>query len=182
MAYPIEWETVFTSKNGKKVNFRPELSTDTEMLWQMFSTLSANTVSNLVPPFTRERIESWTSNIDYDEALAVVAVVEEKNVQRIVGTASLKFNQQEVFKHKAELGISVHDDYQNLGIGTALLNHMIAIAKMKELKKVWLIVNTKNDRAIYLYKKTGFEIEGTLRKETHLNGTYRDEYRMSLFL
>ena len=105
-----------------------------------------------------------------------------KTFRELLVLPSLKFNQQELFKHKAELGISVHDDLQNLGIGTALLNHMIAISKMKELKKVWLIVNTKNDRAIYLYKKTGFEIEGTLRKETHLNGTYRDEYRMALFL
>ena len=81
MAYPTEWETIFTAKNGTKVSFRPELCTDTEMLWQMFSTLSEETVSNLIPPFTRERIEGWTSSIDYDEALAVIAVVEEKNIE-----------------------------------------------------------------------------------------------------
>jgi hypothetical protein len=47
----------------------------------MFSTLSEKTASNLVPSCTRERIESWTGKIDYDETLAVVAVVEEKNTQ-----------------------------------------------------------------------------------------------------
>jgi putative acetyltransferase len=182
LTYPTEWETVFTAKNGKTITFRPELSSDTEMLWKMFSTLSEKTVSNLVPPFTRERIEGWTSKIDYDEALAVVAVVEENNLQLIVGSASLKFNSQEVFKHKAELGISLHDNYQNLGIGTALLNHMLTIAKMKKLRKVWLIVNTENDRAVHLYKNAGFEIEGTLHKEMYFSSRYRDEYRMALFL
>jgi len=80
------------------------------------------------------------------------------------------------------LGISVHDDYQNMGIGTALLNHLVGIARMKKLSKVWLHVNTDNDRAIYMYKKAGFAIEGKLCKESCVNGKYRDEYRMALFL
>jgi Mg/Co/Ni transporter MgtE len=77
-------ETVFAAKNGKTVNFHPELSTDTEMLWKMFSTLSEKTASNLAPPFTRERIESWTGKIDYDEALGVVTVVEEKTCNELL--------------------------------------------------------------------------------------------------
>jgi len=182
MDYPKEWETVFTTKNEKTVHFRPEKSSDTEMLWAMFSTLSEKSVSNLVPPFTRERIESWTKNMDYNEVLAIVAVIKENNEQRIIGSASLMFCMQEVFMHKAELGITIHDNYQNLGVGTALLNHLLAIAKMKKLKKVWLIVHTGNEKAIQLYKKAGFEFEGTLRKEMYFKGEYTDEYRMAVFL
>jgi len=55
--YPSEWETEFMAKNGKKIVFRPEQPGDTEMLWKMFSTLSKESVSNLLPPFTRERVE-----------------------------------------------------------------------------------------------------------------------------
>jgi putative acetyltransferase len=182
MDYPSEWETEFTAKNGKKLSFRPKQSGDTEMLWKMFSTLSEKSTSNLLPPFTRERVESWTSNINYNEVLAIVAVIEEKNEQRIIGSASLKFNPQEALKHKAELGITVHDDYQNMGIGTALLNHLIDIARMKKLSKIYLLVSTDNDQAIYMYKKAGFTIEGKLCKESYVNGKYRDEYRMALFL
>jgi hypothetical protein len=83
--YPNEWETVFTAKNGEKVFFRPEQSGDTEMLWEMFSTLSEESASNLIPPFTRERVESWTNNINYDEVLAIVAVVEKESGQKIIG-------------------------------------------------------------------------------------------------
>jgi putative acetyltransferase len=123
------------SEKWQKVAFRPKHSGDTEMLWAMFSTLSEESLSNLVPPFTRERIEGWTNNIDYDEVLAIVAVVEEKDKQRIVGVASLKFNPQKILKHKAELGITVHDNYQNIGIGTALLKHMLNIARVKNSEK-----------------------------------------------
>jgi putative acetyltransferase len=182
MNYPSEWETVFTLKNGKKVDFRPGQSGDTEMLWKMFSTLSEKSVSNLVPPFTRERIEIWTSNIDYDKVLTIVAVIEEKNERRIVGSASLAFNEREIYRHKAELGIAVHDDYQNMGIGTAMLKHLLDIARMKKLRKVLLLVDTGNDRAVHIYKKAGFEMEGKLRNEKYLKGQYGDLYRMAIFL
>lgn len=151
------------------------------MLWAMFSTLSEASVSNLVPPFTRERIASWTSNINYNAVLAIVAVVEEPR-QRIIGTSSLKMYAETVFSHKADLGITIHDDYQKVGIGTALLNHMLALAKMRNLTKVSLIVNCTNQRALELYKKAGFTIEGTLRNEMFYGGKYLDEYRMALFL
>ena len=182
MEYPCELEIVFTAKNGKKVDFRPNQSGDTEMLWKMFSRLSEKSLSNLAPPFTRKRIESWTSNINYDEVLTIVAVIKEKIEQRIVGSASLKFNPQETSKHKAEFSITVHDDYQNMGLGTAMLKHMLNIARKKKLRKVWLLVSTDNDRAIHVYKKAGFEIEAKLCKERFIKGKYRDEYRMALLL
>ena len=180
MKYPTEWESVFTAKNKMKVEFRPKLCGDTKMLWEMFSTLSKDSLSNLIPPFTRERIEGWTSNINYDNVLAIFAMIKENNKERIVGSASLKFNPDEHSKHRAELGITVHDDYQNLGIGTALVKHLLGIAKMKKLKKVWLQVNITNKIAINIYKKAGFQIEGKLCKENYVNGKYRDEYRMAI--
>jgi putative acetyltransferase len=144
--------------------------------------MSDQSLSNLIPPFTRERIESWTSNINHDEVLTIVAVTEEKNGQQIVASASLKFNPQETSKHKAELSIAVHDEYQNMGLGTAMVKHLLGIARAKRLKKVLLLVNTDNDRAVHVYKKAGFEIEGKLCKERFINGKYRDEYRMAVFL
>ena len=182
MKYPSEWQTNFITKNGMKVKFRPCQPDDTEMLWQMFSTLSEDSVSNLIPPFARDRIEDWTRNIDYDKVLAIVAVIEEKGEQQIIGDASLEFNSYEDSKHKAGLGIAIHDKYQNMGIGTALLKHLLNIAKKKKLRKVWLEVNTTNNSAIHIYNKAGFQIEGKLIKERYINNKYRDEYRMAIIL
>lgn len=179
MCYPASWEKAFTAKNGETIQFRPKQADDTEMLWAMFSTLSEATVSNLIPPFTRERVEGWTKNIDYDKVLAIVAVTADG---RIVANASLQFNPQEALRHKAEFAITVHDNYQNLGIGTALLKHLLGIAKEKDLKIVHLTVRADNKRAISLYKKIGFKTEGTFQKEMCLNGQFIDDYRMALFL
>lgn len=182
MNYPNEWENVFTTKKGLKVFFRPELPTDTEMLWAMFSTLSEKTASYLLPPFPRERIEMWTNNIDHNEVLTIVAVLTEKDIKRIIGSASLTFNTQKPLKHKAALGITIHDDYQNMGIGTAILKHIIKIGRKNMLKKIHLHVSVENDCAIHIYKKIGFTTEGTFHKSSFINGKYRDDYRMALFI
>lgn len=180
--YPREYEKTITLDDGTGVLFRPELSTDTEMLWEMFSTLSQESLRFLVLPFTRERIERWTNNINYDKALPILAVVQQANKTRIVATASLEFSEVPTFKHKAEFGITVHDDFQNKGIGIALTRHILEIAKRKGLRKVSLKVVTENSRAIHVYEKCGFKVEAKLEKENFVNGKYYDDYIMSVFL
>lgn len=181
-AYPKEYEKTVKLGDGLNVFFRPERATDTEMLWEMFSTLSEESLRFLVLPFPHERIERWTSNIDYDKVLPILAVVEEGEKKRIVATASLGFFDADAFRHKAEFGITVHDDYQNRGIGTALTMHMLDIARKKGLRKVFLKVLTENKRAIRMYEKCGFKIEAKLEKENFVNGRYYDDYIMSLLL
>ncbi|MGB9134692.1 MAG: GNAT family protein [Candidatus Bathyarchaeia archaeon] len=178
--YPKEWEKEVLLKDGTKAFLRPELLTDTEMLWEMFSTLSKASLDNLVEPFTRERIEGWTSNMDYSKNLPILALVEEK--KRVIGSVSLSFYSSEANRHKAELGITIHDDYQNLGLGTVMISHLLGIASKKGLRKVFLLVNTTNSRAIHVYQKCGFKIEARLEKEHSLEGELRDDYRMAVFL
>ncbi len=182
MDYPKVWEGSLTLRNGVKVALRPELASDTEMLWEMFSTLSKESADNLVPPFTRERIEEWTKNIDYVRNLTIVALIKEGKKERIIGSATLSFYLQEIYCHRADLGLTVHDEYQNLGLGTAMLNHVLEIAKMKKLKKVHLRVTSNNTRAIHVYEKCGFKIEAGFKKERLQRGEFRDEYRMTVFL
>jgi RimJ/RimL family protein N-acetyltransferase len=148
----------------------------------MFSTLSERSLRFLVNPFPRERIERWTSNIDYKKALPILVVVEEAGSSRAVGVASLEFHDTLAERHKAEFGITVHDSYQNRGLGTALTQHMLAIARKKRLRKVTLMVLTGNKRAIRMYEKCGFKIEAKLRRESFIKGRYYDDYVMSTFL
>jgi len=152
------------------------------MLWQMFSTLSETSLRFLVNPFPRERIDHWTGNINYEKALPILAIVEEAGNPRIVGVASLEFHSTLAEKHKAEFGITVHDSYQNKGLGTALTRHLLAIARKKKLRKITLNVLTANKRAIRVYEKCGFKVEAKLRKESFIKGRYYDDYVMSIFL
>jgi RimJ/RimL family protein N-acetyltransferase len=179
---PKEWKRTVQLKDGTRVLLRPELSTDTEMLWEMFSTLSKASRDKLVEPVTRERIESWTSDIDYERNLPILAVVNDGQRTRVVGSGSLSFYASAANRHKAELGITVHDDYQNRGLGTVMIGHLLRIARQKGLRKVFLLVNTDNRQAIHVYEKCGFTIEARLVKEYSLAGELRDDYRMAVFL
>jgi RimJ/RimL family protein N-acetyltransferase len=180
--YPKEYEKTAILSDGTQVLFRPEQTTDTEMLWQMFSTLSERSLRFLVNRFPRERIEHWTSSINYERALPILAIVEEAGSPRVVGVASLEFHDTLAERHKAEFGITVHDSYQNRGLGTALTQHMLAIARKKRLRKVTLNVLVGNKRAIRMYEKCGFKIEAKLLKESFVKGRYYDDYVMSTFL
>lgn len=169
-----------TLKDGSTVLLRPELVSDLEPTWAMFSTLSNATLEFLPIPFTRERVEGWFKNIDYKKNLPILGF----DGDRVIASASLSFNEMSVFQHRAEFGITVHDDYQDKGLGTQLTRYMVDIARGLGLKKVDLMVVSHNDRAIKVYKKLGFVVEGHL-KMNHYNkilDEYCDEYKMGLIL
>ena len=56
-----------------------------------------------------------------------------------------------------EFAISVFDDYQQQGIGTALMRQMIALLKSLHYNQASLAVQKAN-YAVRMYKKVGFEI------------------------
>jgi RimJ/RimL family protein N-acetyltransferase len=50
------------------------------------------------------------------------------------------------------------------------------------ITKIDLRVRTDNQRAIELYQRKGFTIEGTIRKAIWIDGRYYDHYWMGLEL
>lgn len=167
-------------KDGTPVTFRPEEKRDLEPVWEMFSTLSDESLRYLPIPITRERVEGWFRNLDYEKALPMLSLVDE----RVVAVSSFDFGQMKHNMHVATFGVTVHDDYQNRGLGTRLTEYMIEIARMKELKRVALEVVTHNSRAISVYRRCGFAVEGRLRMNhwNHVLGEYGDDCVMGLIL
>lgn len=53
--------------------------------------------------------------------------------------------------------ISLHEEYRNLGIGTALMRDMLKLLKNKGYKKTSLSVQKEN-YAVNMYRKIGFEV------------------------
>ena len=83
-------------------------------------------------------------------------------------------------RHVASLGITVHDAWHGKGVGSALMQAALDLAdKWLQYTRIELTVFTDNAAAIALYKKFGFEIEGTHRKFAFRNGEYADVYAMA---
>jgi putative acetyltransferase len=170
----------YNLRNGVQVSFRLEEKTDLEPVWRMFSSLSRNSLEFLPIPITRERVEGWFDNIDYEKALVILGCVEEDGETRVVAVSSLSFNESQYNKHKANFGITVHDDYQGIGLGSYLTGYMIEIAKAKGITRIELEVVAHNLRAIRVYEKNGFIKEGLLRKNhwNHILDDYCDDIIM----
>lgn len=81
--------------------------------------------------------------------------------------------------HAASLVIFVHDDHVGTGVGTALMAAVLDVAdNWLGLRRVALTVNADNARAIRLYEKFGFEVEGRLRQEVLRDGIFIDSLAM----
>ena len=119
---------------------------------------------------------------DYNESenkIFIVARLEDE----VMGVLNFDSPGVQKYRHRGETGISVAKKYWGHGIGSYLLEVMLDWAKNNDYKKVGLRVDVSNERAINLYKKYGFETEGTLKKHRLMeDGAYRDEYYMALFL
>lgn len=79
-------------------------------------------------------------------------------------------------KYSARFGLGIEDEFQNMGLGTALLNCGMEEAKKMHIHSLELSVRTFNGPAIALYEKCGFRRVGEMKEIAFIDGEYFDEY------
>ena len=83
-------------------------------------------------------------------------------------------------RHVGSIGMSVRDDRQGRGVGTALMRAAIELADgWLNYQRLELSVYADNLAALALYRKFGFAIEGTCRAYAFRDGRYVDSYAMA---
>ena len=83
-------------------------------------------------------------------------------------------------RHVMTLGISVRADAQGQGVGSALMQALCDLAdRWIGLLRLELSVYCDNERAIALYRRFGFEIEGRYRGYVLRDGAYIDAFAMA---
>ncbi|MBO8157166.1 MAG: GNAT family N-acetyltransferase [Bacillaceae bacterium] len=88
---------------------------------------------------------------------------------RIAGFSRCEGTQLKRMAHKVEFGVCVLKEFWGYGIGKNLLKESIDWADSTGIKKITLNVLETNEKAIMLYKKYGFEVEGILKKDKLLS-------------
>ena len=78
-------------------------------------------------------------------------------------------------------GLAIHPAFVGKGFGKKMMEEIIDLANQQGYKRIELSVATENLKAVELYKKMGFEVEGTMRNYTYLKqeGRFMDEFLMS---
>ena len=85
-------------------------------------------------------------------------------------------------RHKADVVIGILLDYVGKGLGSRLFSELELWARNCRVHKLELTVMAHNDRAINLYKKSGFVVEGISVDSLLVDGSYVDELDMAKFL
>lgn len=83
-------------------------------------------------------------------------------------------------RHVMGLGLWVAHASQGQGVGSALMVALCDYAdRWAGVLRIELLVYTDNERAIGLYRKFGFEVEGTMRAHALRDGVYVDSLVMA---
>ena len=127
--------------------------------------------------FSQQEMETiFESGLEKPDELCLLAKVDAE----VIGAISIKSSSQFRISHIGTVFIAVKKDYWGYGIGSILLDEVISWAEeMDMLKRLELTVQVRNQTAINVYKKFGFEIEGTQKRGARTDkGEWLDLYYM----
>ena len=149
---------------------------DAEALQAIYSSPKAMSGTLQIPfpsvEMWRKRLAEWPA----DDYMLVAEAGGE-----LVGNAGLhSMGRSARRRHVGYIGMAVRDDWHGKGVGTALMAAIVDLAdNWLGYRRLELTVYTDNAAAVALYRKFGFETEGTLREYSYRNGEYIDAYTMA---
>ena len=166
---------------GAAFSIRRAVADDAEALLALRGLLGAETPSMLLEPSElqvdvareRTRIEWLNSRPN-----ASLFLAEEDH--SLVGMLSASGGDARRQRHTTSLALGVLRSHWGKGIATAMVQHALEWSRTSGLRRVELSVHTTNLRAIEVYLRCGFRLEGTRRCSLIIDGKYVDEYMMSV--
>jgi ribosomal protein S18 acetylase RimI-like enzyme len=98
----------------------------------------------------------------------------------VVGWCDVTPKERPIYAHAGVLGIGLLPRFRGQGIGTNLIRSTLAATRTIGLHRVELTVRENNTRAIELYKKAGFVVEGLQRDAVQIDSVYENVVCMAL--
>ncbi|KGE16968.1 GNAT family N-acetyltransferase [Paenibacillus wynnii] len=161
------------------ITLRKLVPEDSEELLQLQHQLDEESTFMLLEPDERQSGLRQVREMIENFMMAETSVLIGADVDGIlVGFMSLRGGTVRRNQHSAYLVIGILKQYQGVGIGTALFHEMHEWAVEHHVIRLELTVMTHNHRALALYIKSGFTIEGTRVKSLRVNGQWVDEFYM----
>lgn len=160
---------------NNEITIRPRHPDDAAQLHAIVTHPQVTRTILQLPSMELSETEEWIREVDANHH----RLVAELN-GHVAGSASLSMSQNPRRRHTGSLGLMVNPDDWRQGVGSALMAGILDLAdNWLNLLRVELEVMTHNEVAIGLYKKFGFETEGTRRDAVFSEGKYRDELLMA---
>jgi len=168
----------FTATDGRTVTLRTPRWEDLDDFYELINSLVEEGADILMTQkVTRDEETDWLghtlANLEKDNAFYLVAEVN----GRVVANSALT-KKGGYSSHVGSLGIIIKNGFRDVGIGTEMLNTLIARAETMGLEMLILSVFSSNTRAYHVYEKVGFREVGRIPKGLFKNGMYADDIIM----
>lgn len=173
--------TIIKDKKGRDVLLRSAEEKDAEALIDYMKITAAET------PFLLREPDEISLTIEQEQAFIKAKKDSENELLLIaetggrhIGNASLmSAGGFKRYRHRCEIAIALYQEYCGLGIGKAMLEMVLDIAKKAGYEQAELEVIANNKPAIALYEKLGFQKYGTFPDNMkYADGSYVDAYWM----
>ena len=182
-----EWEFLMVWKGEKKmaqISYRRAQESDAEKIVEFYNFVGGETSflsfeKDEYPLGVQEQMESIRSLEGNPTNIMLMAM----DGEEIAGIATINSSSKIKARHDGELGIVVAKKYQGQGIGTELIRQLIEWARGNKITtRISLDTRADNVKAVELYMKFGFVVEGCRKNSTLLDGVYYDLYVMGMML
>ena len=158
-----------------EITIRKAEPSDAKAIWKCYTAPQAVRNTLQLPYRSLESVRELLHKSVEGDHILVTAIDGE-----VVGVITLHTSSRPRVNHRAEIGMMVRDDWQGKNVGTAMMQAVTDLVdRWLNLTRIELTVFTDNEAAIALYRKFGFEIEGTLRKYAFRDGEFMDAYAMA---
>lgn len=178
--FPIRCKT----KNGDEYIIRKVTETDAKALIDYLNVVGGESdFLTFGKGEFKKSIEDEVAFIKEANATEGCLFIVAETAGRIIAVLNAESSTKPRIAHVCEFGISVLKQYWGQGVGSRLIQAMIDWAKAGTIiRKINLVVHAENTSAIELYKKFGFVVEGTLRRDAFINGKFFDSLAMGLLV
>ena len=171
---------------GEKITISHIKKSDIEGVWKNFNDVVDEGIflPVLTPVKSDYEKEAWYKNQKKSKELCIIAEQPKlKSPLNIIGQCEITNTEWEAGTHVGVLGIIVQHNYRGYGIGWHLIDFAIRESKkLNNKEKIVLSTFSKNEKAVSLYKKMGFQTVGVRKKQYYMNQKYYDEVLMELFI
>lgn len=164
-------------KLNRDVVLRSAQSSDSEALIEYLKVTTAETPFLIREPdevtiTLEQEMRFIESKIEAERELMLIATIDGKHI----GNCSLmSIAPYKRYAHRCEVAIALYKEYCGLGIGKAMMQTVLDVAKELGYEQAELEVISDNKNAIKMYESLGFEKYGTFPNNMkYSDGTYVD--------
>lgn len=178
-------EQVVRAKNGRTVTIRSAVPDDAPRVLVHARTVIAEgefLLSTLDDFRMIEETEAAWLRMNLEDPNKLVIIAESEG--QVLGVLNFHNGERKRILHQGEMGITVHRDWRDQGIGRAMMTSWLQWARENPtIEKVCLEVFANNPRAIALYTSLGFSEEGRFVRRIKMGpGSYVDTIYMGLWV